>query len=542
MKTKKLFASVISLFVFLCFTVFAALSSLHAAAPIPNVTGPISVTGDSYPFNAANHSTIPQDLSKFDYVEEEYFVSGLANIYDFDGDGKITLKAADAPYTTRILVRRPASPHEFSGNIIVELLNPTARYDLDIQWQFSSDYFLAHKDVWVGVTVKPVTVEALKTFDPKRYAPLSMANPLPPDKTCPNPVSLLPDSTPATENGLVWDILSQLGALLKSTSPKNPLHGFDVNPVRNSSGPLNPAVEQRGIISNGVKRVFATGYSQTAGYLVPYINFIRPLPTAALDSGKPVYDGYLIGDGDGLPISINQCSASLKPGDPRFVIQPRPEPVISVGTQTLLVPGVLARRGDSDSPADRYRRYEIPGASHISKRGMVYFPSPADVARAGVPQLPPACTEIDTFGLTDFPLEYFMNGAFANLDAWVRSGTVPPKTPWIKVKNVPGAPVPMAELDQYGNAAGGVPVPYIEVPIATYYARSTSADPRDALFCSLSGYKVPLKKETLAQLYPTHEAYAKKVKESVEAMVKARLITQDDGLKIIKEAEQATVP
>ena len=518
MKTKKLFASVISLFVFLCFTVLAGLSSLHAAAPIPNVTGPIPVTGDSYSFNAANHSTVPQDLSKFDYVEEEYFVSGLANIYDFDGDGKITVKAAGAPYTTRILVRRPAFPHQFSGNIIVELLNPTARFDLDIQWQFSCDYFLAHKDVWVGLTVKPVAVEALKTFDPKRYAPLSMANPLPPDKTCPNPVSLLLDSTPATENGLVWDILSQVGALLKSTSLKNPLHGFDV------------------------KRVFATGYSQTGGYLVPYINFIRPLPTAASENGKPVYDGYLIGDGDGLAVPINQCSAPLKPGDPRFVIQPRPEPVISVGTQTLLVLGVLARRADSDSLTDRYRRYEIPGASHISKRGMVYFPSPADVARAGVPQLPPACTEIDTFGLTDFPLEYFMNGAFANLDAWVRSGTVPPKTPWIKVKNVPGAPVPVAELDQYGNAVGGVPVPYIEVPIATYYARSTSADPRSAFFCSLSGYKVPLKKETLAQFYPTHDAYVKKVKESVEALVKERLITQDDGVKIIKEAEQAAVP
>jgi hypothetical protein len=518
MKTKKLRTLVIGLFVFLCFALFTALSSLNAAAPIPNVTGPLLVTADSYPFNAANHSAVPQDLSKFDYVEEEYFVSGLSNIYDFDGDGKIIVKVADAPYTTRMLVRRPASPNEFSGTIIVELLNPTAMYDLDLQWQFSCDYFLAHKDVWVGVTVKPVTVLALKTFDPKRYAPLSMANPLPPEKTCPNPVSLLPDSTPATENGLVWDILSQVGALLKSASPKNPLHGFDV------------------------KWVFATGYSQTAGYLVPYINFIRPLPTAALENGKPVYDGYLIGDGDGLAIPINQCSAPLKPGDPRFVIQPRPEPVISIGTQSLLVLNVFARREDSDSPTDRYRRYEIPGASHLNKRGMIYFPSAADVARAGVLQPPPVCTEISTYGLTDFPLEYFMNGAFANLDAWVRSGTIPPKTPWIKVKNVPGVPFPVAELDQYGNAVGGVPVPYIEVPIATYYTRSTATDPRNNLYCSLSGYKIPFKKEILTQLYPTHDAYVEKVKESVETLVRERLITQDDGLKIIKEAEQAEVP
>jgi hypothetical protein len=518
MKTKKLITSVISLFVILYFIIIVALSSLHAAAPIPNVTGPIPVTGDSYPFNAANHSIVPQDLSKFHYIEEEYFLSGLANVYDFDSNGKITIKVADAPYTTRILMRRPASPRGFSGTVIVELLNPTSRYDLDVQWQFASDYFLAHKDIWVGVTVKPVTVVALKTFDPKRYVPLSMANPLSSDKTCPNPISLLPDSTPATENGLVWDILSQVGALLKSPLPKNPLHGFDV------------------------KRVFATGYSQTGGYLVPYINFIHPLPTATLDNGKSVYDGYLIGDGDGLAISINQCTAPIKSDDPRFVIQPRSEPIISIVTQTLLGINVPARRGDSDSPTDRYRRYEIPGASHVSKRGMFYFPSPADTAKTGIPQLPLACTEIETHGLTDFPLEYYMNGGFANLDAWVRDGTVPPKTPWIKVKNVPGVPFPVAELDQYGNAIGGVPVPYIEVPITTYYTRSTSADPRGILFCSLSGYKVPLKKETLEQLYPTHEVYVKKIKDSVEALVKDRLITKEDGLKIINEAEQASVP
>src|SRR3972149_10548867 len=133
MKTQKMITLVTGLFVFLCFTIFTILTNLHAAAPIPNVTGPIPVTGDSYPFNAANHSIVPQDLSKFNYIEEEYFVSGLANIYDFNSDGKIMVKTADAPYTTRILMRRPASPNEFSGTIIVELLNPTARYDLDVQ-------------------------------------------------------------------------------------------------------------------------------------------------------------------------------------------------------------------------------------------------------------------------------------------------------------------------------------------------------------------------------------------------------------------------
>jgi hypothetical protein len=50
------------------------------AAPIPEVTGPIPVTADSYPFGAANRTTVPQDLSRSGYVEEEYFMTLWAAI------------------------------------------------------------------------------------------------------------------------------------------------------------------------------------------------------------------------------------------------------------------------------------------------------------------------------------------------------------------------------------------------------------------------------------------------------------------------------
>ena len=79
------------------------------AASIPAVKGPISVTADSYPFGAANRTNAPQDLSRAGYVEKEYLVSGFANVYDFDANGKVVVKTARAPYTTRLLVRRPVS-------------------------------------------------------------------------------------------------------------------------------------------------------------------------------------------------------------------------------------------------------------------------------------------------------------------------------------------------------------------------------------------------------------------------------------------------
>jgi hypothetical protein len=41
---------------------------------------------------------------------------------------------ASGPYETRIIVRRPANPRRFSGNVVVEMLNPTSLSDVDIMW------------------------------------------------------------------------------------------------------------------------------------------------------------------------------------------------------------------------------------------------------------------------------------------------------------------------------------------------------------------------------------------------------------------------
>ncbi|MDA1185528.1 MAG: alpha/beta hydrolase domain-containing protein, partial [Acidobacteria bacterium] len=91
------------------------------ATPVPNVTGPIPVTATSYPFLAAHRLTEPMDLASVGYVEEEYFVSGSANVYDWAADGSLSVKTPNAPYATRILVRRPVAGSRFSGNVIVEL-------------------------------------------------------------------------------------------------------------------------------------------------------------------------------------------------------------------------------------------------------------------------------------------------------------------------------------------------------------------------------------------------------------------------------------
>ena len=67
--------------------------------PAARVTGPLPVTDKSYPFGAADHTRTPQDPRKMGYVEEEYFFSGLANVYDWSTAGPATVRTPNAPYT-----------------------------------------------------------------------------------------------------------------------------------------------------------------------------------------------------------------------------------------------------------------------------------------------------------------------------------------------------------------------------------------------------------------------------------------------------------
>jgi len=104
--------------------VVLSLCHAHAATPVPKVTGPLPVTATSYPFGAADHTMVPQNLKSLGYIEEEFLISGTSNVYDWPGQASV--RVANAPYTTRVLVRRPVSRSRFSGNVAVEMLNPIA--------------------------------------------------------------------------------------------------------------------------------------------------------------------------------------------------------------------------------------------------------------------------------------------------------------------------------------------------------------------------------------------------------------------------------
>ena len=467
----------------------AAQTAPKKVTPVPRVTGPIPVTADSRPFMAAADSQTPLNLSAHGYVEEEFFISGMANVYDWDASGNVIVRTVDTPYTTRILMRRPIDRARFSGTIWVDMLSPARGYDFAENWGTTNYYMMDHGDASIGITMFPATIRALRKFDPKRYAIMSMANPAPPLQACGQGGRGGYDYE--METGLRWDIVSQVGALLKSNLPSRPLAGFKV------------------------ERVFL--YGQTGGDMPAYVGAIHQF--ANLENGKPVWDGYFIKDGGG-PTSLNQCGQRVPDGDPRRMIRNINVPVIRLLVENMVLAIYDARRPDSDEPGDRYRLYEIPGATHSDGTSVFnWMPSLQTLAAMNsevvTPYWPFTFSCSPAVGLSDFPVHYFVAGAMRNLDEWVRTGTPPPRGDRIQVVNG-GSPTAAIVRDQFGNAAGGIRSPYVDVPAATYYENFSN--------CRNMGYKIPFDWRKMQELYGNYENYQGKFNAEVDRLVKERWI------------------
>lgn len=480
------------------------------AAPLPSVRGPIPISAASYPFLASAHDTTPIDLNQSSYSEQEFFVSGSANVYSWPDLNTLTVDAS-GPYMTRILVRRPTDPARFSGNVRLEPLNPTSGHDLDAEWEIEHDGFMRAGDAYVGITVKPVSIEAMKRFDLARYSGLSMANPKPPGQRC-TPYSS--SSSQASEDGLAWDIISQVGRLIRSDVPENPLRDLHV-----ATSDL-------------------TGWSQSGSYDIAYLNAIARHTT--LPGGHPIFDAYLPGAGSYAGTPINQCASWIDPGDPRVQFNPPPGiPVMIVSTPTDFFSAAsysrrTARPDDSDTPERRIRLYEIGGGCHLPADHGDYFPA---LERP----LPKTLTSPSSvpMRMSSFPLHVVLDAAFANLDAWVRGGVDPPHASRLTAQNPSSWPV-RAVGDHYGNPLGGVRTPAVDVPTATYVERGLLGP--DHQPSPYAGYDIPFSPQVLKTLYPTHQDYVDKVTADVRQLVAQRWLTDYDGAWLITQAQDADVP
>jgi hypothetical protein len=228
-----------------------------AVVPTPLVTGPIpgDVPGTSaarnWPF-FATHIV----MADYGYVEQEFFFEGTATRFSSptgtapNNTTTAVVQSTGHPYKTRMLVRRPTDPAKFNGIAIVEWVNVTNGYDVEIHWQEQMAYYIREGYAFIGVSVQNAgvsgtgaTPRGLKAWSPTRYSTLNVN-----------------DSGAVGNDQLGYDIFAQAGQA-----------------VRNASSVLGGLP---------VERVIAKGESQSAQRLFIYFNAIHHL--------DPVFDGAMI--------------------------------------------------------------------------------------------------------------------------------------------------------------------------------------------------------------------------------------------------------
>jgi hypothetical protein len=200
------------------FTASAAFAQ-GSGVPLPAVSGPVTAPGAMH----AGIMAFPADttLERFNYVAEEFFASGTAN---------------GAPYTTRIVVRRPADARRFSGIVVAEGMHPSG-----YSWMFAMNHTYVMSEGHVSLEIVTTPGPVAQT-NPERYKALSVQ--------------------PPQAN----EVIAQVAALVKS------------NPANGPLGALR------------VRRIILMGTSASSRILT---NYLPAHATMRMRDGGPIFDGYL---------------------------------------------------------------------------------------------------------------------------------------------------------------------------------------------------------------------------------------------------------
>lgn len=458
----------------------------------------IPVTEDSHPFA---HAAPRCRFHEIGYEEDEYFLYGTAHVYEETEDKGAVIIFENAPYVNRMLVRRPKDITKFSGNVIVEMLNPSAFYDIDRMWVEAWHYFVRHGDLYIGLTSKSDVLDALYRLDPQRYTPLSWKNPLPGRK---RPKSGLFPVLEEYENGLLWDMLTDLSCVLRTENAINPIAEY------------------------GRPYLYLTGWSQCGSFMVRYRKTFAD--EASRKIGQPVFDGYMHAGAGCAFAPINSFTESPgfwdTPENFSGIIESA-EPYMVLNTETETP--YTRWSGDSDEPGALFRVYEIAGSSHDSKYNLLdYYEEDDDPAKLGLDQ--------PYYGLEpypqDYPYEYIFAAAFRNLFTWVRESV--PAPPSLKVERYLNGE---SKKDAFGNTRGGVRTPFIDLPTCVYSKYCTlKEDP--AKQRDFWGHVEPFPPEFLTCLYQSLDQYKGRVAERTEELIAQGYLLNCDKEAIIQTAVQ----
>ena len=459
---------------------------------------------------AVQDLTRDYDLATLGYEEHEYLVEGTAGSYHLAGeraaDGRWdTTAGPEAPYRTRLLVRRPSDPAAFSGTAVVEWLNVSSGMDAAPGWMFLHRHLTAHGHAWVGVSAQKVGIDGggfaeglhLKVLDPERY------------RTLEHP-------------GDAWsfDIFTQAGALLRRPGAENPLRG------------LEPT------------QVLAFGESQSAACLVTYINAVDPLAR--------LFDGFLVQGRPGAGVAIDgvfipasrvegfEGTRQVIAGSGERIRDDARVPVVVLQSETdvILLGGGRAAQPDSE----RIRVWELPGSAHADSYtirggrrddGTLSAEHFAKLVRPTT-HLFMAHTEVPiNAGLHR---HYVAQAALAHLVRWAAGGAAPPRAPRLELDDEGTG----YRLDERGLARGGVRTPWVDVPTAVLSGLGQGGE---WFFAMLFGRTEPFDEATLAALYPGgKDEYLERFAASLDETIAAGFILGEDRTEILAVVAASSFP
>jgi hypothetical protein len=439
------------------------------------------------------------DLATLGYEETEYRVDGTALSYELEGDrgedGQWDAgPGPEAPFRTRIVVRRPSDPQRFSGIVIVEWHNVSSGLDAAPDWNFFHRAAAAAGHAWVGVSAQKAGIDGggiaegihLKLLDPERYGDLE-------------------------HPGDAWsfDIFTQVGRLLRLPPEENPLEGLTA------------------------QRLIAAGESQSAAALVTYIN--------AVDAHTQLFDGFFVHGRPGAGLMIDGVFIRAARGgvaDTTELVAARGEriredaraPVLVFQSETdvILLGSKKARQPDSE----HVRLWELAGAAHAD----TYTVSAGrhddgTLSAERLAELLRPTTNL-LIGQTGTPVNagpqqhYVAQAALAHLVRWVMEDVAPPSADRLELDDA-GTDF---RKDERGNALGGIRTPWVDVPVAEYAGLGQSGDS----FAFLFGRTVPYDEATLAALYPGgKKEYLERFEQALVAAIDAGFLLPEDRAEIL---------
>jgi alpha/beta hydrolase family protein len=473
------------------------------------VKGPLPPAGDSVPLGAA---WLPGpgrgvDLAAHGYVEEEYLVSGQADDWTWD-EGLHPVPSGPLPFTTRIVVRRPADPAAFSGAVYLEPNH--ADYDRSLTWSATAPWLVRSGHAHIGVTQEPATLPDLARWDPGRYGALSIPRP-----------------------GQRWDIVGLTAAMVKGAL------------VKRDAGVLG---------APPASRVIMSGWSQTGTFCRTFLG--EGFHARSRAGAGPAVDGYIIcissGGADRPGYGVLRPPAELPLGDSRRTVGGHGVPVVELLSEGESETHRAVLRPDSDDAGDAYRLYQVAGTGHINGQHELAT-NRRQMADRGWPVNPAEVNE----RLTDGRIDLVARAVFAAVDRWVADGTVPPRMTSCFGYDDPAGPatrglmpesLPLAR-DADGNVTGGIRTPWVEVPLGGHFPHSTPvpgrcepaphapyADP--AMLADLWAHLVPFPAAELTRRYGDRDGYLTRLADAAQSAVNEGWLLAEDLPELLAGARE----